>query len=229
MTSRVGLAEQLVRMGVLVVALLRVPAADRGADRLDDHDLTALLVASCQTPSKCGQPVAPGASDRRPRAPDICRLLYSLTGESTSGAGAVRGTSSGSAGSGAIACGLAATAAAARRGACCWARSERSPRERARRRSAKACERLDDGVDPARVRSRPTPTRSPTRTFVVEAIVEDHDAKAELLARPGRPASTPTRSSPRTTSSLSVGRARPRRAGARTASSACTSSTPCRG
>ena len=41
---RVGLAEQLVRVGVLVVALLGVPAPDRRADRLDDYDLTPTCV-----------------------------------------------------------------------------------------------------------------------------------------------------------------------------------------
>ena len=40
----VGLAEQLVRMRVLVVALLGVTAPDRGANRLDDDDLTAVPI-----------------------------------------------------------------------------------------------------------------------------------------------------------------------------------------
>ncbi len=38
----VALAQQRVGVGVLVVALLLVPTPDRGAHRLDDHDLTAL-------------------------------------------------------------------------------------------------------------------------------------------------------------------------------------------
>ena len=38
----VDLAEQRVGVGVLVVALLLVPAPDRGAHGLDDHDLAAL-------------------------------------------------------------------------------------------------------------------------------------------------------------------------------------------
>jgi hypothetical protein len=44
----VGAREQVRGVGVLVVALLRVPAPDRGANRLDDHDLAAteLAVAS---------------------------------------------------------------------------------------------------------------------------------------------------------------------------------------
>ena len=40
----VGLAEELVRVGVLVVALLRVAAPDRGANRLDDDYLTPVPV-----------------------------------------------------------------------------------------------------------------------------------------------------------------------------------------
>ena len=40
----VGLGEQVRGMGVLVVALLLVAAADRRARRLDDHDLAALEV-----------------------------------------------------------------------------------------------------------------------------------------------------------------------------------------
>src|SRR5207237_5549434 len=41
---RVTLPEQLVRVRVLVVALLRVAAPDGRPDRLDDHDLTAASV-----------------------------------------------------------------------------------------------------------------------------------------------------------------------------------------
>jgi hypothetical protein len=40
----VGLAEELVRMGVLVVALLRVAPPDRRADRLDDDHLAPVPV-----------------------------------------------------------------------------------------------------------------------------------------------------------------------------------------
>ena len=40
---RVGLAQQVGGVGVLVVALLEVPAADRRADGLDDDDFTTLL------------------------------------------------------------------------------------------------------------------------------------------------------------------------------------------
>ena len=40
---RVGLAQQVGRVGVLVVALLEMPAADRRADGLDDDHFTTLL------------------------------------------------------------------------------------------------------------------------------------------------------------------------------------------
>jgi hypothetical protein len=53
----VGGPEELVGMGVLVVALLQVPAADRRPGSLDDDDLAALelahvLVASFDSVSK---------------------------------------------------------------------------------------------------------------------------------------------------------------------------------
>ena len=46
----VALAQQRVGVGVLVVALLLVPTPDRGAHRLDDHDLTALWLSSFGSP-----------------------------------------------------------------------------------------------------------------------------------------------------------------------------------
>jgi 3-hydroxybutyryl-CoA dehydrogenase len=87
----------------------------------------------------------------------------------------------GVAGAGAIACGLAATAAQHSE-VVLWARSQASA-ERARVSVAKACERLENGVDPTRVEIRSDADALADRTFVVEAIVEDHDAKTELLAR----------------------------------------------
>ena len=48
----VGLAEQLVRVGVLVVALLRVAAPDRRADGLDDYDLAAVSVLHLVLPPR---------------------------------------------------------------------------------------------------------------------------------------------------------------------------------
>ena len=64
-------------------------------------------------------------------------------------------------------------------------------------------------------------------TFIVEAIAEEPDAKAALLARLGGAATNGTILAT-TTSALSIARARPRRPAGRTASSACTSSTPSR-
>src|ERR1019366_8983842 len=48
---RVDLAKQRVRMGVLVVALLLVPTADRRSHCLDDHDLAALCLPHGGSPS----------------------------------------------------------------------------------------------------------------------------------------------------------------------------------
>ena len=48
----VGLPEQRVRMDVLVVALLRVPAPNRGACGLDDHDLSAVSVLHLVLPPR---------------------------------------------------------------------------------------------------------------------------------------------------------------------------------
>ena len=63
---------------------------------------------------------------------------------------------------------------------------------------------------------------------MVEAIVEDHAAKAALFGELGATILAADAVLATTTSSLSVGRARRRRAGAPSASSACTSSTRCR-
>lgn len=87
----------------------------------------------------------------------------------------------GVAGGGAIACGLAATAAQHGE-VVLWARSERSA-GLAKAAVAKACERLENGVDPDRVAVTADVAALADRTFVVEAIVEDHDAKVQLLSR----------------------------------------------
>ncbi len=83
------------------------------------------------------------------------------------------------AGSGAIACGLATTAA--HHGpVLVLARSESSA-DRARAAVEKGLERLGAEVDPAHVRIVTDPAELATATFVVEAVVEDHDVKAGLL------------------------------------------------
>ncbi|HEY7836323.1 MAG TPA: 3-hydroxyacyl-CoA dehydrogenase family protein [Solirubrobacteraceae bacterium] len=83
------------------------------------------------------------------------------------------------AGSGAIACGLAATAA--HHGpVLLLARSEESA-DRARATVEKTLERLGAEVDPDHVQIVTDPEALADATFVVEAVVEDHDIKARLL------------------------------------------------
>ncbi len=84
------------------------------------------------------------------------------------------------AGSGAIACGLAATAA--HHGpVLLLARSEDSA-DRARATVEKTLGRLGAEVDPGHVQIVTDPQALAEGTFVVEAVVEDHDIKAGLLA-----------------------------------------------
>jgi 3-hydroxybutyryl-CoA dehydrogenase len=83
------------------------------------------------------------------------------------------------AGSGAIACGLAATAA--HHGpVLLLARSEASA-DRARATVEKTLSRLKAEVDPEHVQIVTDPQELAGATFVVEAVVEDHDVKAQLL------------------------------------------------
>jgi 3-hydroxybutyryl-CoA dehydrogenase len=85
------------------------------------------------------------------------------------------------AGGGAIACGLAATAA--RHGeVVLWVRSEDSAR-RARTAVEEACGRLGEDVDAGQVRIATDVAELSGATFLVEAIVEDADAKAKLLGK----------------------------------------------
>ena len=88
----------------------------------------------------------------------------------------------GIAGSGVIACGLAAVAAP-EGDVVLWARSEDSAR-RARERLEVVCARLDDPVDAAKVQivSDPQALAETGRTFVVEAIAEDAGAKENVHA-----------------------------------------------
>ena len=83
------------------------------------------------------------------------------------------------AGSGAIACGLAATAA--HHGpVLLLARSEESA-DRARATVEKTLARLGAEVDPEHVQVVTDPGELAESTFVVEAVVEDHEVKASLL------------------------------------------------
>jgi 3-hydroxybutyryl-CoA dehydrogenase len=87
----------------------------------------------------------------------------------------------GIAGSGLIACGLAV--AAARSGeVLLWARSDASA-ERARDSVAKTCAKLaEEGIDPSRVQVVTDLDALADATFLVEAVIEHHGSKAEVLA-----------------------------------------------
>jgi 3-hydroxybutyryl-CoA dehydrogenase len=87
----------------------------------------------------------------------------------------------GIAGSGAIACGLAATAARHADDVVLWARSDESA-ERARGTVEKVCGRLSGVVQAKHVRVVTDISELGAATFVVEAISEVHDAKAALIA-----------------------------------------------
>ena len=108
----------------------------------------------------------------------------------------------GIAGSGAIACGLAATAARHSDDVLLWARSEESA-ERARGTVEKVCGRLSGEVQAKHVRVVTDLAELEAATYVVEAIAEDLDAKSALLARLGEHAA-PEAVIATTTSSLSV-------------------------
>jgi 3-hydroxybutyryl-CoA dehydrogenase len=84
------------------------------------------------------------------------------------------------AGSGAIACGLAATAA--HHGPVLLLARSSSSAERARTSVLATLERLRAEVDPEHVEVVTDHDAIADATFVVEAIVEDHDTKARLLA-----------------------------------------------
>ncbi len=107
----------------------------------------------------------------------------------------------GIAGSGAIACGLAATVAQ-HGDVVLWARSEESA-ERARATVDKVCGRLKGGVDPARVTILTELSELSPCSTIVEAITEDHATKVDLLIQLHELAG-PTAMLGTTTSSLSV-------------------------
>ncbi len=83
------------------------------------------------------------------------------------------------AGSGAIACGLAATAA--HHGPVLLLARSESSADRARATVEKTLSRLEAEVDPEHVEIVTDSAALAEATFVVEAVVEDHDAKAALL------------------------------------------------
>jgi len=83
------------------------------------------------------------------------------------------------AGSGAIACGLAATAA--HHGPVLLLARSESSADRARATVEKTLSKLEAEVDPEHVEIVTDSAALAEATFVVEAVVEDHDAKAALL------------------------------------------------
>jgi 3-hydroxybutyryl-CoA dehydrogenase len=85
----------------------------------------------------------------------------------------------GIAGSGVIACGLA-VAAAEQDEVLVWARSDDSA-ERARARVTKTCSKLD-GYNPDRIRIVTDLDELASATFLVEAVVEHHGSKTQVLA-----------------------------------------------
>ncbi len=85
----------------------------------------------------------------------------------------------GIAGSGAIACGLAATAA--HHGPVLLLARSQTSADRARASVEKTLSRLGAEVDPEHVQIVTDPQELAPATFVVEAVVEDHDVKAQLL------------------------------------------------
>jgi 3-hydroxybutyryl-CoA dehydrogenase len=89
----------------------------------------------------------------------------------------------GIAGSGAIACGLAATAA--HHGPVLLLARSNDSGERARATVERTLSRLEAEVDPAHVQIVTHAEALAGATFVVEAVVEDHDVKAALLAELG--------------------------------------------
>ncbi len=86
----------------------------------------------------------------------------------------------GIAGAGAIACGLAVTAARSGE-VLLWARSSASA-QRAQATVEKTCAKLaEEGLDPGRVRVVTDIDQLAEATFLVEAVVEHHGSKAEVL------------------------------------------------
>jgi 3-hydroxybutyryl-CoA dehydrogenase len=104
-----------------------------------------------------------------------------LTGESTKGRGLEEQL--GIAGSGAIACGLAVTAAA-RGNVVMWARSDASA-DRARSDIESGCAKADNGALPANVRVETDLESLSESTFVVEAVAEDLEVKTGVLRELG--------------------------------------------
>ncbi len=86
----------------------------------------------------------------------------------------------GIAGSGTIACGLAAVASGSA-DVLLWARSSGSA-DRARASVTKSCDKLNGSADAGRIKVTTDLDELDTASYLVEAIVEDHGSKAAVLA-----------------------------------------------
>jgi 3-hydroxybutyryl-CoA dehydrogenase len=106
------------------------------------------------------------------------------------------------AGSGAIACGLAALASGHGH-VTLWARSDASA-QRARASIESTCGKLGTAANPQRIQIVPDLDGLAAASFIVEAVVEEHDVKTALLGELGRRASAHAVLAS-TTSSLPVG------------------------
>ena len=104
------------------------------------------------------------------------------------------------AGSGAIATGLAALASVRSEKVWLLARSQESA-DTAMATVAKTCARID-GADPSCIQATTDPAKLRRAQLVIEAIIEDHDAKTDLLGKIG--AAAPDADLATTTSSLSI-------------------------
>ena len=111
----------------------------------------------------------------------------------------------GIAGSGTIACGLAAVGAQAGSDVLLFARSDESA-ERARASVAKHCAKLGEDVDASKVTIVTDVAKLHDATYLVEAVVEDHGSKAAVLSDLGELAHEQSHDAilATTTSSLSI-------------------------
>ncbi len=135
---------------------------------------------------------------KSPKGPSAVAAGAPAADEATTGVGSER---LGIAGAGAIACGLAVTAAPHLE-VILWARSEDSA-ARATQQITKGCERAGHGWAADRVQITGTLDDLAAATFAVEAIAEDPDHKGQLLAALGGHLSA-TGILATTTSSLSI-------------------------
>ena len=198
----VAAAEQLVGVGVLVVALLRVAAADRRAHGLDDHDLATMTAASAAPSSDPDARAGPGCRAPTERSRTVPKLSASDDLSTPDQEQTLRGTSRNRrlgrdrvrAGGG---------GRAQRRGAAVGALG-RLGRAGPRARLQDVLEARRGGIDPDRVQVVDGLDDLADATFLVEAVVEHHGSKASAARRAGRGTPAPDAVLATTTSSLSI-------------------------